>query len=201
MRGHDFQGDRPRFYYKQLRVSRWQVKILLWMATTPRVGLKLLVATLCNKPLSPTLVRETNQWTKIISFIFLTNDFYFFVGSRVSSIFIYIPSFFIILIFFPIPFSFCLFSFFIFIWLLSLDWNFMEFSAHQVRLVPIILFHLQSGQFRGVSVSRFGTRKHIQSLAKHMGWSVFEKVEKGFQLSAIFANWSVLDVWWSYGII
>ena len=115
MRGHDFQGDRPRFYYKQLRVSRWQVKILLWTATTPRVGLKLLVATLCNKPLSPTLVRETNQWTKIISFIFLTNDFYFFVGSHV-----WVQSSFIFPVFssfwFSFPFQF-LFAFFPFLFL------------------------------------------------------------------------------------
>ena len=64
----------------------------------------------------------------------------------------------------------------------------MEFSAHQVRLVPSILLHMQSGQFCGVTVSRFSTGRHIWSLAKHIGWNVFEKVVKGFQPLAIFAN-------------
>ena len=44
---------------------------------------------------------------------------------------------------------------------------------------------------------RFGSRRNIQSLAKHAGRSVFEKVAKGFQPLANFANCSVLDIWLS----
>ena len=47
-------------------------------------------------------------------------------------------------------------------------------------LLVIDLYALQS--------LRFGTRRRIQSLTKHMRWNVFEKVAKGFQRLAIFTN-------------
>ena len=44
--------------------------------------------------------------------------------------------------------------------------------------------------------SRFRARKRNQSPVKHLGWSFFEKVVKGFQALTAFAKCSILDVWW-----
>ena len=82
----------------------------------------------------------------------------------------------------------------------------MAFSAHQVRLISSILFHLQSAikhsehtvlssegpllviVLYALQSLRFGTQRRIQSLTKHMRSNVFEKVAKGFQRLAIFTN-------------
>ena len=65
-------------------------------------------------------------------------------------------------------------------------------------------FNTQHSQYRDpcflyfpcFKTSRLGTRRRIQGPARHLTWSVFVKMGKGFQPSAIFAICSVLDVWW-----
>ena len=44
--------------------------------------------------------------------------------------------------------------------------------------------------------SRFGKLKRIQNPVKHLGWSFFERVVKGFQALTAFVKCSIVDVYW-----
>ena len=74
------------------------------------------------------------------------------LGSKLNSILIYIPKFFIILILLFVPFQLQLGVALIFIWLLSFGINFLAFSANQVKLVPRNCSILQSGSFPSLSL-------------------------------------------------
>ena len=63
----------------------------------------------------------------------------------------------------------------------------MELSVEGPFLVIIIYVS---------ETSRFDTRKRIQNPVKHLGWSFFEKVVKGFQSLTALAKCSILYVKW-----
>ena len=88
----------------------------------------------CVKNLHRQFTTDTIDTFLICDFYDLRFRFYLHFPNFVSFLFLSFISF---------PLGFCLV--FICIWLLSLCWNFTAFAAHEVRLEPNILIHLQSG--------------------------------------------------------